>query len=190
LRLRRSFSIARRSGAIHLAPRQRSIQNAARMLYRGFPSKLHHKVPDWVESESLFHIRIATDRDKAQQPLTEPALAQVLLDSARFYELRQRWYITLFLLMPDHLHALLSFERDEAMSRVIGDWKHFQAHKHGIKWQDGYFDHRLRNDERREQLSAKVDYIRQNPVVAGLCETAAEWPWMIERWIEPLRARC
>src|SRR2546428_10607595 len=40
------------------------------MLYRGFPSKLHHEVPQWVETGALFHIRIAVDREKEQVPLT------------------------------------------------------------------------------------------------------------------------
>lgn len=65
------------------------------------------------------------------------------------------------------------------MSKAIGDWKHFHSRKHAIVWQEGYFDHRLRDDERGEQLSAKVDYIRQNPVVAGLCAQAEDWPWVI-----------
>jgi putative transposase len=152
------------------------------MLYRGFPSKLHHRVPHWVEPGALFHIRIALDREKDQQPLLiEPVLAKALLNSARSYESKQRWHSTLFLLMPDHLHALLSFPRNQSMSSVIGDWKHFHARKHGIMWQEGYFDHRLRDDERGEQLSAKINYIRQNPVVTGLCSDAADWPWVIER---------
>jgi putative transposase len=117
------------------------------MLYRGFSSKLHHEVPPWVETGALFHVRIAVDRRTEQRPLTTASLAQSLLDSARFYESEQRWHITLFLLMPDHVHALLSFGQDESMSSVIGDWKHFQTRKHGIIWQDGYFDHRLRADD-------------------------------------------
>jgi hypothetical protein len=44
----------------------------------------------------------------------------------------------------------------------------------------GYFDHRLRDDERGEQLSTKIDYIRQNPIAAGLCVDIARWPWIIE----------
>jgi putative transposase len=150
------------------------------MLYRGFPSKLHHQVPDWVRDGELFHIRIALDRAKEQSPLTESDIARGLLESARFYETKQRWYITLFLLMPDHLHALLSFAGDEVMSNVIGDWKHYQRHRDGIFWQEGYFDHRLRDDERGEQLSAKMNYIRQNPVAAGLCAKAEDWPWIID----------
>jgi putative transposase len=151
------------------------------MLYRGFPSKLHHELPRWVEPGALFHIRIAIDREKEQRPLTAAPLAGALLHSARFYETKQRWYITLLVLMPDHLHGLLSFARDESMSKAVGDWKHFQARKHGVIWQEGYFDHRLRDDERGEQLSAKMNYIRQNPVAAGLCARAEDWPWVIER---------
>ena len=150
------------------------------MHYRGFPSKLHHEVPPWVEAGALFHIRIAVDRETGRGQLTVAPLAQALLDSARFYEVKQRWHITLFLLMPDHIHALLSFPRDEAMSRVIGDWKHFHKRVHGIVWQEDFFDHRLRDDERGEQLSVKMNYIRQNPVVAGLCARAEDWPWVIE----------
>ena len=67
------------------------------------------------------------------------------------------------------------------MSRVIGDWKPFHARKNRIEWQEGFFDHRLRDDELREQLQAKVTYIRQNPVVAGLYASAEEWPWVIDR---------
>jgi len=153
------------------------------MLYRGFPSKLHHGVPHWVETGAtgaLFHIRVAIDREKQESPLTAAPFAQGLLDSARYYETKQRWHIALFLLMPDHLHALLSFASDESMSTIVGDWKHFQSRKHGIIWQEGYFDHRLLADERGEQLSAKMNYIRQNPIVAGLCTRAEEWPWIIE----------
>jgi len=109
------------------------------MLYRGFPSKLHHEVPYWVESGALFHIRIAVDREKEQSSLTADPLGQALLESARFYGVKQRWHITLFLLMPDHLHALLSFAGDGPMSKIVGDWKHFQTRKHGIIWQEGLF---------------------------------------------------
>ena len=37
------------------------------MIYRGFPQRLHHRVPHWVEPGALFHIRIALDREKEQR---------------------------------------------------------------------------------------------------------------------------
>jgi putative transposase len=148
---------------------------------RWFPSKLYHAVPPWVDAGAIFHIRIALDRRVEQPPLTSSAVAESLIESAKFYDRLQRWYITVFLLMPDHIHALLSFHRDTSMSHVIGDWKRFQRHQHGIVWQEGYFDHRLRDDERGEQLVEKMNYIRQNPIAAGLCAKVEEWPWWIER---------
>jgi REP element-mobilizing transposase RayT len=59
--------------------------------------------------------------------LTAAPFAQWLVDSARYYESKQRLHVTLFLLMPDHLHALLSFASDESMSKIVGDWKHFKV---------------------------------------------------------------
>jgi len=94
-------------------------------IYRGFPQRLHHTVPHWVEPGALFHIRIALNREKEQKALIGPPLAQGILDSAKFYGAKLRWHITLFLLMPDHLHALLSFPRDQSMSELIRGWKRF-----------------------------------------------------------------
>jgi putative transposase len=106
-------------------------------IYRGFPERLHHRVPHWVEPGALFHIRIALDREKEQKALINPTLAEGILDSARFYETKMHWHITLFLLMPDHLHAIVSFARDQAMSDVIRAWKRFNARTNHVLWQEG-----------------------------------------------------
>jgi putative transposase len=153
-------------------------------IYQGFPRRLHYIVPPWVEPGAVFHIRIALDREKQQRALIDSAVGKSILDSAKFYEAKQRWHITLFVMMPDHLHAILSFARDESMSGVIRDWKRFHARTNHVIWQEGYFDHRLRADEPGMQLSAKMNYIRQNPVVAGLCAKAEDWPWVIDPFRE------
>ena len=164
---------------------RRSLLTMARMnVYRGFPERLHHRVPYWVEPGALFHIRIGLDRERQQRTLIEPSLAPALLDSAMSYEGNMRWHITLFLLMPDHVHAVLSFPRDKSMSEVIRDWKRFHSRTYRVMWQQGYFDHRLRPDERGAQFSAKLNYIRQNPVAAGFCARAEDWPWLIDPFRE------
>jgi putative transposase len=147
--------------------------------YRGFAKRLHHDVPSWVEDGALFHIRIAIDRFAPQRSLTDSDLADAILKSVAFYQQQRRWWITLFLVMPDHLHALLSFAPDVSMSAVVRNWKRFHTRMNGVIWQENYFDHRLRDDERGEQLSAKMNYIRKNPVVAGLCPTEEQWPWVM-----------
>jgi REP element-mobilizing transposase RayT len=139
--------------------------------------RLYHDTPGWVPEGETFHIRI---RREAGQILafTQPGLALPLLDSVRHYHTRHRWFCRLFLLMPDHLHALLAFPRDKAMSQVIKKWKSYHARQHQVVWQDGYFDHRIRN---RTELEKKADYIRQNPVVKGLVAQATDWPWVVDQ---------
>ena len=98
-----------------------------------FPQRLHHELPTWVDPEgAVFHIRIRAGQDNPIQ-LTDKELAPKLLDSAVEYVRRQIWWITLFLIMPDHIHALLSFAVTRTMSRVVGDWKRWHHLKHGIR---------------------------------------------------------
>ena len=76
--------------------------------------------------------------------------------------------------MPDHLHLVASFAEDVVMSQLIRGWKRWTAKETGIVWQDGFFDHRLRNDA---EVAEKMDYVANNPVRKGLCETAEDWPF-------------
>lgn len=87
--------------------------------YSGFGGRLFHGVPEWVRDGAIFHIRVRCAT--GCKPLTEPDTARALIDSARLYHERHRLCAHLFLLMPDHWHALLSFPADASMSRVVGD---------------------------------------------------------------------
>ena len=53
----------------------------------------------------------------------------------------------------------------------------------GRAWQAGFFDHVLRNGE---SYGEKWNYVRMNPVRAGLVEQVEEWPYSGEihvlRW--------
>jgi len=143
-------------------------------VYHGFGGKLHHDVPSWVRDDAIFHIRIRCDRAQIA-PLTSPEIAHLLLESARFYQSQQRWWLNVFLLMPDHLHALISFPQDEKMIEVVRSWKRYHARNNGIQWQENFFEHRVRNHD--GQLQEKRDYILRNPVALGLCATVEDWPW-------------
>jgi len=127
-----------------------------------------------VPTDAVFHIRIRIA--PGSRLLTEPTTAGALLDSVRFYSERRRWHFAIFLFMPDHCHALLAFPADVRMTRVVGDWKHWHATHTGLQWQENFFDHRLRAEAEWE---AKFRYIRNNPVVKGLCERPGDWPWQV-----------
>ena len=146
------------------------------MEYLGFGRRLHHEVPGWVPFGALFHLRIRCAEENTVC-LVEAEVAQRLLDSVVFYAEKHRWHVRLFLLMPDHWHALMAFPGQESMAKTIGQWKAYHARTNGILWQDNFFDHRIRNDE---QVDLKARYIRMNPVVKGLCAKPEDWPWCIE----------
>jgi REP element-mobilizing transposase RayT len=139
-----------------------------------YPKRLFHKVPSWVEDGSIFHIRIRCAVENTVV-LTSQHAAGLLLESVFVYQDKDRWFAHLFLLMPDHIHALLSFPGHEVMSKVIGDWKRFRHKQLGLRWQDNFFDHRIRNTE--EYLD-KAAYIRRNPVAKGICCQPEDWPWV------------
>ena len=79
------------------------------------------------------------------------------------------------LAMPDHLHGLFMFRGNEEMLNVVGDMKSWLAKRYGIRWQRDFFDHRLRG---WESAVEKGNYIRDNPVRAGLVEKKEDWKFV------------
>jgi len=102
-------------------------------------------------------------------------VAEEVFGSAAFRVQSGQWWIEILLLMPDHIHLLAAPTGDHRLDQVVGDWKRWIAGHSDVRWQRGFFDHRLRPGEQADQ---KLDYIRQNPVRAGLVEEPDLWPWV------------
>ncbi len=138
----------------------------------GHPSPL---VPGWVKTGEAYHIRIRAE-SFSTLPLTDKQLAPALLKSATLYHDIARWYCHLFLLMPDHLHALLVFPPNRKMNEVIGDWKTAQAKQLKIQWQGNFYEEMVSHGR---ELEEKAAHIRRNPIVRRLCAKEETWPWAI-----------
>ena len=84
-----------------------------------------------------------------------------------------------YVIMPDHIHLFVCGDHDFVLTRWIAALKQALAKsaKHsrgdGQIWQEGFFDHLLRDDE---SMSAKWDYMRENPVRAALVTRSEDWP--------------
>ena len=137
---------------------------------------LQHIPPAFVPTDAWFFITLCCQQRGTNQ-LCVAKVSSPLLGDAVFYHNHQRWILHLFLLMPDHLHLIAAFPREENMPTVVRDWKRLTARRTGVQWQRNYFDHRVRPDEGLQQ---KTDYIHQNPVRAGLTKTAEEWPHFVD----------
>ena len=137
---------------------------------------LPRETPDWVTSGDIFFITVCSSQRGANS-IAHPVTAAAIFAATEHYQLHLRWHVRLQLLMPDHVHMLVSFPRAESMRNTVAAWKHFLAKQHGIEWQRDFFDHRLRS---HESLDEKAHYIRQNPVRAGLVVDAVTWPYVWE----------
>lgn len=79
----------------------------------------------------------------------------------------ERYDIHAFVIMPNHVHVLLSTRGDNLVQDIVGSWKKFSAHeinkllgRQGSVWERESFDHMVRNEFSYKE---KFDYIISNP---------------------------
>ncbi|HSH39988.1 MAG TPA: hypothetical protein VK993_14540 [Chthoniobacterales bacterium] len=96
-----------------------------------------------------------------------------------------------YVLMPDHLHPFVAFDDEQIrLPTWMKSLKNTISKQLGLNgaapphWQKGFFDHVLRSDE---SYSEKWNYVRDNPVRAGLVLRSDDWPYQGE--IHPLDVR-
>ncbi len=123
-----------------------------------------HCPPEWVSADATFFITINC-KERGKNQLAHDEIAHGLFEAIVFYHAARRWHVDLAMIMPDHLHALISFKWDpgNGMMSLIRNWKRYTARHLGLIWQRDYFDHRIRSDS---DLQSTWYYIRENPVRA------------------------
>jgi REP element-mobilizing transposase RayT len=112
--------------------------------------------------------------------LADPACADIVQRALLHFD-RQRYYLTAWCVMPNHVHAVFTVLPTKCPSDVLHSWKSYSAHainrrlrRRGTLWERESFDHVIRSIE---HFAAFVNYVEQNPVAAGLCAAAADWPY-------------
>ena len=139
-------------------------------------SSLPHDIPLWVDPSKEIYFITINCQPRGLNQLAQSNVAEAVFDTVRHRQEKLHWWPYLFLLMPDHLHALLSFPPSgKPLRLVVSKWKEWTAKDIGIHWQDDFFEHRLRREESRRE---KADYILAKPVRAGLVSKAEEWPYV------------
>jgi REP element-mobilizing transposase RayT len=115
-------------------------------------------------------------RRRGLNQLALPDVAERLFETVQHRQEESLWWAHVFLLMPDHLHAVMSFPpSDQPIKLIIRKWKEWTAKTIGIQWQRDFFEHRLRRDESRRE---KADYILENPLRKNLVLRAEDWPFV------------
>jgi putative transposase len=83
--------------------------------------------------------------------------------------------------MPDHVHLFASFGPGSiSLSTWMKSFKNAisktlnRGQKRPPHWEKGFFDHLIRSAESYDQ---KWEYVRNNPVRAGLVKDADDWEY-------------
>jgi REP element-mobilizing transposase RayT len=118
--------------------------------------------------------------------LRDPTNAEVVATAMRHFD-GIRYQLSTYVIMPNHVHAIVQPIPNNTLSSVVHGWKSYSAHVlrsklclSGVFWQEETFDRLIRNES---ELQRYHDYILANPFVAGLKRGnflvgrgSAKWP--------------
>jgi putative transposase len=107
--------------------------------------------------------------------------ATLLIDVLRFYVAAGKFQMHDFVIMPDHVHLLITVSGDSTIERAMqfikGGFSYRLKRESGYLgevWQRGFSELRV---EDRESYVHHREYINQNPVKAGLVNSPEEFPY-------------
>ena len=122
-----------------------------------------------------------TKTSAARRILPSERNAMLLIEVLRSNVAAGRFQLHDFVIMPDHLHLLMTLPSDmtieKAMQLIKGGFSYRLKKEcgfHGEVWQRGFSEVRV-ND--RESWSHYREYIGQNPVKAGLVNSPQQYPY-------------
>lgn len=121
------------------------------------------------------------DAGRGECWLKDERIADLVAGVLKYFD-NQRYELGPWVVMPNHVHAIVLPLGAQLLDEIVKSWKGFSA-KEANKllnrtgrpfWAREYYDHVLRDDEAR---SRAADYIHDNPVKAGLCDRWEDWKW-------------
>ena len=112
-----------------------------------------------------------------RQAYLSAAAARDLFESAlERMRLRYKFVVTGYVVMPEHVHLLVSEPRKGLLARAVQGLKLSVSVRRGERpfWQARYYDSNVSGEKERSQV---LRYIHRNPVKRGLVERPEDWQW-------------
>ena len=151
----------------------------------------------WQEQQDLFRwysdrVDRYLDGCHGECYLRRPTCAEIVAGALKFFD-GERYELREWVVMPNHVHAVVWPKPPHSLSEVLHAWKSFTAHEINKLlpekvvpfWQNESYDHLIRDDDDLHRCS---NYTRMNPVNAGLCAEVHLWPWSSAHVVEPSSA--
>ena len=165
---------------------RRSLERSA-----GRPPGDSQRLQRWQRGKdrlAFLHQEEWLDKGVGTRWFADPRLAMVACDAIR-YHAGKRYALHAFVVMPSHMHCVLSpihvaeasgrISRFSSVGTVMHALKSFIAHEcmkilglNGPFWQQESYDRLVRNES---ELGRVVAYTEWNPVKARLCARPEEW---------------
>ena len=132
---------------------------------------------------------------------SRPSFIIPLIDSLNFYRYKLDFKLLGYVIMPDHLHLIIWPLGKASVADIMRDYKEFTAKRivrqaeveqntewalafqqagqetgrsQNKVWQDSYWDENIFTVN---FLKQKIDYIHNNPIRAGLVDSADKYPY-------------
>jgi REP element-mobilizing transposase RayT len=121
------------------------------------------------------------DRNPNVRHLSQPDVALMVMEAIRHREEEGLWNVSEYVIMPNHVHLFFELKKG-SLKTAVSEFKRWTGHKAGRIidlegkrfWQREWFDHWSRSGYQDQRI---VEYIRNNPVKAGLVTDYRDWPY-------------
>ena len=134
--------------------------------------------PEWYRGPAVvFWTHTISHRRKGWLDASfHTAFRELMLHAAA----REQLLCPIYTLMPDHIHLIWMGVGSASEQRTATSFlrKQLEPHLASARWQHQAHDRVLREEERkRGAFASTCYYIAENPVRAGLANSAAAWPF-------------
>ena len=144
----------------------------------------------WPEQVRLFElyskkIESYLDAGYGECWLRNSQIADCVQGALKYFD-RVRNDLSAWVVMPNHVHAIVRPIGGHLLHEILKSWKGFTAREANKMlnrtgqtiWHREYYDHVIRDDAEKHRL---MHYIHDNPVKAGLCARPEDWRWSSAR---------
>ena len=136
----------------------------------------HRNIPQWRLTGSIYFVTWRLANGQAELIEGERDVVAAALSYFR----SERYDLFAWVVMNDHVHALLKPTAEFSLQAILHSWKSFTAKRIqcdfgrlGRIWQDESFDRIVRNER---EFCEKADYIARNPRMRW--PDSIHYPWM------------
>jgi len=129
------------------------------------------------DTEAEYHRLFSAELDRMMDlghgscVLRNREIQELVADTFRKFE-GKRYLLHAWVLMPNHVHILLTMAEGQSLDKAVTSWKNFTARRINVQnesigavWQKDYFDTIIRD---WDHFAGVARYIRRNPAKAKL----------------------